>query len=95
MLLEASNVGGKIDVEKIPRPENVNLLKWVKVYPGFGVILTSSKNNSKKCIKILEDHGISASIVGKVIQEKRLFIGSNNKYIPVFDFLKDHISGKP
>jgi len=94
-LLEASNVGGKIDVEKIPRPENINLLKWVKVYPGFGVILTSSKNNSKKCIKILEDHGISASIVGKVIQEKRLFIGSNNKYIPVFDFLRDHISGKP
>ena len=95
MLLEASNVGGKIDIEKIPRPENINLLKWVKVYPGFGVVLTSSKSNSKKCIRILEDYGISASIVGKVIQEKRLYLGNNDKYIPVFDFSKDNISGKP
>ncbi len=95
MLLEASSVGGKIDIEKIPRPENVDLLKWVKVYPGFGVILTSSKSNSKKCVRILEDHGISASIVGKVIQEKCLYLGNNGKYIPVFDFSKDNISGKP
>lgn len=95
MLLEASNVGGKVDIEKIPRPENINLLKWIKAYPGFGMVLTSSKENSKKCIRILEDHGISASIVGKVIQEKRLFLGNDNNYIPVFDFSKDNISGKP
>jgi len=95
MLLEASNTGAKIDIGKIPKPEDINLLKWVKAYPGFGVVLTSNKSNSTKCIKILEDHGISASIVGKVIQQKQLLIGNNNEYIPVFDFLKENISGKP
>jgi len=95
MLLEASNVGGKIEIEKIPKPKDIEISRWIKIYPGFGMILTSSKDASKKCIKILEDHGISASIVGKVIQEKRLFIGTNDTYIPVFDFSKDNISGKP
>lgn len=95
MLLETSNVGGKIDVEKIPKPENIDLLKWVKAYPGFGMILTSNKDSSKKCLKIFEDHGVSASIVGKVISEKQLLVGNKNKYISVFDFSKDKISGKP
>lgn len=95
MLLEVSSVGGKIEIEKIPKPEDIETSEWIKIYPGFGMILTSSKDTSKKCVKILEDHGISASIVGKVIQQKFLFIGTKDIYVPVFDFSKDNISGKP
>ncbi|MHA1594481.1 MAG: methanogenesis marker 2 protein [Candidatus Baldrarchaeia archaeon] len=95
MLLEASQVGGYVYPDKIPIPENVSIYTWVKTYPGFGVVLTSPEDLANKCVKILEDHGISASIVGKVISDPLLLLKSDNEMAEVFNFSRDKISGRP
>ena len=40
MLIEVSNAGGVVDVEKIPVPENAELLQWLKSYPACGFVCT-------------------------------------------------------
>lgn len=73
MLLESSGVGGKVELNKIPRNEDVNWEEWLKSYPGAGFVLTAKEKNTEELINLLEEVSITASIVGEVISEKKNF----------------------
>jgi hypothetical protein len=94
MLLEASQVGGRVDVSSIPKPLNVDLEQWVKIYPGFGVIMTSKPNKSSRCLKIFRGAGVSAEIIGEVDDSKKLLIADKSEVCEVFNFEHDRLSGK-
>ncbi|OGS42443.1 MAG: hypothetical protein A3K67_02020, partial [Euryarchaeota archaeon RBG_16_62_10] len=40
MLLEASKVGGTVDIARMPRPPRVDLLQWLTAYQGCGFVVT-------------------------------------------------------
>ncbi|MGC9516607.1 MAG: methanogenesis marker 2 protein [Methanomicrobiales archaeon] len=93
MLLEASDVGAKVELEKIPRNENVNWEEWLKLYPGAGFVLTAEPDKVEECIKILEKVNITSNVVGEIIEEKKLYLSHNNEELIVFDFKKEDIMG--
>nr|MDO8132874.1 AIR synthase related protein [Candidatus Njordarchaeum guaymaensis] len=95
MLLDASNVGGEIDVAKIPKPPKVNIEDWLKAYPGFGVVLTARPENVDRCIAEFRKREINAGIVGKVGRSRRLFFKAGESSVQVFDFRVDRLSGRP
>ncbi|MEM1658408.1 MAG: methanogenesis marker 2 protein [Candidatus Jordarchaeales archaeon] len=95
MMLEASGVGGVVDVRAIPAPRGVEIERWVRAYPGFGVVLTSRQENAGKCVKIFEDRGVAASVVGEVTAGKKLLLTDGRREVEVFDFRVDSLSGKP
>lgn len=94
MLLEASQMGGRVDVSNIPKPSDMNLEQWVKMYPGFGVIMTSKPNNASKCLEIFRSVGVSAEIIGEVDDSKKLLITAESEVCEVFNFKYDRLSGK-
>lgn len=96
MLLEASQVGGWVDVSKVPKPVDMDLEQWVKMYPGFGVVLTSKPDNVMECLEIFRGVGVSAEIIGEVDASKKLFITDKDKsgVCEVFNFKHDKLSGK-
>lgn len=93
MLLEASGVGATVELEKIPRNENVEWDQWLKVYPGAGFVLTSPGNKANKCIKLLESVNITSSVCGEIIGEKKLFLTYGGQKEVLFDFKDDKIMG--
>ncbi len=64
MLLESSGVGGRVELNKIPRNEDVNWEEWLKSYPGAGFVLTAKEKNTEELINLLDEVSITASIVG-------------------------------
>lgn len=94
MLLEASQVGGSVNVLSIPKPADMDLEQWVRLYPGFGVVMTSKPDKASKCLEIFSGVGVSAEIIGEVDASKRLFITDENDTFEVFNFEKDRLSGK-
>ena len=94
MLLEASRVGGRVDVSRIPKPVDVELERWVKMYPGFGVVLTSKPGRALECLEIFREAGVSAEIVGEVDDSRRLSITDGREVCEVFNFESDRLSGK-
>ena len=92
MLLDASEKGGKIELDKIPMPKNVELEQWLRAYPGFGVVLTTS--NSSEVLKIMKDVNISASVIGKVTNTNKLLMTDKHEELEVFDFEQVSLSGK-
>lgn len=95
MMLEASGAGGVVDVRSIPIPEGVEAERWVRAYPGFGVVLTAKPENVDECIRIFEDKGVTASVIGEVTSTRKLFLTDGRREVEVFDFKVDSLSGKP
>ncbi len=93
MLLEASDVGASIQLEKIPRNESIPWDDWLKLYPGSGFVLTAPKENVNKCINLLEDVNITSKVVGDIIEDKIFYLSYNGQKEVLFDFYKDRITG--
>jgi len=85
MLLESSNVGAFVELEKIPRNTNVSWDEWLKSYPGAGFVLTAKEENIEDIIKLLEEVSITSSVVGEVIGEKKLYLNYKNEKMVLFD----------
>jgi putative methanogenesis marker protein 2 len=91
MLLETSKVGAFIDVEKIPAP--VDVVQFVKMYPGYGFILTVKEENLKKITSIFKDRSISVSTIGEITTEKKMILHYKKESGVLFDFEKEIICG--
>lgn len=93
MLLEASNVGADVEIEKIPRNENVEWDQWLKLYPGAGFVLTAREENVDRCIKLLESVNIKSAVIGDVIKDRKLYLTYNSEKGTLFNFDDDIIMG--
>lgn len=91
MLLETSKVGAHIEVEKIPAP--VDLVQFVKMYPGYGFILTVKEENISNVTSIFEDRHISVSTIGEITTEKKMVLHYKGERGILFDFEKEIICG--
>jgi selenophosphate synthetase-related protein len=93
MLLETSDLGATIELEKIPRNESIGWDQWLKLYPGAGFVLTSPEDKVKKCIELFENVNITASLCGEIIEEKKLYLTHKDQKKVLFDFKNDEILG--
>jgi AIR synthase-related protein len=65
MLLEASRLGGVIDVRAIPRPDDVLLEHWLMAFPSFGFLLSVSAEHADAVIGRFAARGIAAAVIGE------------------------------
>ncbi len=93
MLLEASEVGATVELEKIPRNSKIEWKDWLKVYPGSGFVLTAEEKNVEETIEMLENVNITSEVVGSIIEDKKLYLTHDNQKKIVFDFNHEIIMG--
>ncbi|MCL2687970.1 MAG: methanogenesis marker 2 protein [Methanobrevibacter sp.] len=91
MLLESSGVGASVNLNDIPRNENVNWDDWLKSYPGAGFVLTAKEKDVDELIEILKKVSIAASVVGEVIEEKKLYLSKDDEKLVLFDQSKNPV----
>lgn len=66
MLLECSGVGAQIDLDTVPRPEGVPLLRWLLSFPSFGYVLSVRPQQRLRVLERFAARGIAAARVGRV-----------------------------
>jgi len=93
MLLESSGKGGTIDVDKIPRPDDVDEIQWMLTYQGYGFALSCKPENSQRLIDLFKTVEVDAAVVGKVDDSRKLVLCSGGSSKTLFDFSKDIITG--
>ncbi len=91
MLLEVSNAGGVVDLEKIPSPDKAEMLQWLKSYPACGFVCTAE--NGREVVRIFEDHGLSAGVVGSVNSTMVFRLRFKGEDAVFFDFRTESILG--
>jgi len=93
MLLEASEVGARVEMESIPRNSSVDWVDWLRMYPGSGFVLTAKEERVGECLELLESVGIEASDAGEIIGERKLYLRSGDEEGVLFDLERDRIMG--
>ncbi|MGC1121309.1 MAG: AIR synthase related protein [Candidatus Methanofastidiosia archaeon] len=91
MLLETSRVGAVVDVESIPAP--VDVTTFVKMYPGYGFILSVNPVHVDEVAQIFRDREISVSIIGEITTQRKLELHYKEEKGILFDFEKEFICG--
>ncbi|BAU88847.1 AIR synthase related protein [Methylorubrum populi] len=64
MLLECSQVGAVIDLDAIPRPEDVPLTRWLTAFPSFGFLLSVRPDRTPAVLTRFAERGIAAATIG-------------------------------
>jgi selenophosphate synthetase-related protein len=103
MILETSNVGAVVELDRIPVPEGLKLIEWLKMYPGMGFIVTSPPDKVKEAEGVFIEGGLCAAAIGKVTKNRKLVIRSSSgmdegspakaEEAVLFEFEKDAVTG--
>ncbi|MFZ2471178.1 MAG: methanogenesis marker 2 protein [Methanothrix sp.] len=93
MLLETSRVGAVVDVEAIPVPAGLELASWLKMYPGMGFVVTAKPENAQAVLGVFERRGLTARVIGRVTQERKLVIRQGSEETVLFDLEKECVTG--
>lgn len=93
MLLETSNVGAAVDLDAIPIPSGLDLLSWLKMYPGMGFVVTSNKEKAGEVMEVFSHRGLTPAVIGRVDEDKKLIIRSGRDEVVLFDFAKECVTG--
>ncbi len=93
MLLETSKVGAVVDVEAIAVPEGLTLAGWLKMYPGMGFVVTTRPENQEKVLEVFTRRGLTATVIGRVTDGRKLIIRSGEEEAVLFDLARECVTG--
>ena len=93
MLLESSRAGAVVDLDKIPKPEGMEMVAWQKMYPGMGFVVTTPAAKAEEVAGIFRGRGLTSAVIGRVTEKRRLLIESNAEKAVLFDFEAETITG--
>lgn len=93
MLLETSRVGAVVDVDAIAVPTGMDLAAWLKMYPGMGFVVTVRPENVAEVREVFESRGLTARVIGRVTEERKLVIRSGEEQMVLFDLERDCVTG--
>lgn len=64
MLLATSGVGATLQLDALPRPEGVDLERWLLSFPSYGYLLTATPENVAEICRRFADQGLACAPVG-------------------------------
>lgn len=87
MLLEASRLGGWLDVNAIPRPHSVSLERWLVAFPSFGYLISTKMENVDSVVAKFMRSGIAAAAIGRADESQvvRLLDGDHETVLWRFE----------
>lgn len=94
MLLECSKVGATIDVDAIPRPAGVPLLRWLTSFPSFGFVLSVRLEALGEVLTRFSARDIACNVVGQVDDSRTLVLRQGDDRQLLWDLNSDAFIGE-
>ena len=93
MLFECSGVGGVIDPALVPRPEGVDLGRWLMSFPSFGFLLSVAPDQTEAVVSRFAARGVVAARIGAVEPGHVLRLRDGADDVTVWDFAEAPLIG--
>jgi len=89
MLLECSGAGAVIDLDAIPRPADVPLLRWLTSFPSYGFVLSVRPDNVDAVIARFTERGLAAASIGRVDATRALVLRQGRETELLWDLARE------
>lgn len=93
IMMENSGKGAVIDCSSVPKPESITLRDWLLCFQSYGFVLAVAPQCTEKVISMFAKQGITARIIGEVLEEPSIRVQQDEKVQVLFDFEKESITG--
>jgi uncharacterized protein len=93
MLAECSGVAIDIDLATVPRPEGVDITRWLLTFPSFGYILAAKPEDVAETIARFTERGIAAAAVGAIRPGTQVRVGAAGRHETIWDFATTPLTG--
>ncbi len=85
-LLEVAGCGAVLDVDRLPRPDGVSALRWLRTFPSFGFLLATTAEHADAACAVFERHGLACTPCGHFDDSRALQLESGRQRATVWDF---------
>ncbi|WP_244259670.1 AIR synthase-related protein, partial [Paraburkholderia phenazinium] len=79
MLLEASQVGARIDLDAVPRPEGVDFDRWLAAFPSYGFLLSVREARVAQVVERFVARGLACAPIGVVDASRELVLAEGGE----------------
>ncbi len=86
MLIESSQCGAILDLDRIVSPENIELETWLTSFPSYGFLLAISKNYLEQVTEKFNTESIDCFAIGEITNSSQLIIHSQETESIFWDF---------
>jgi len=93
VMMENSGTGAVIDLEAIPLPQGLDLGSWIIAFQSFGFVLSVPAHHSRAVLGLFGERAIHAAVVGRVTEERRVFLKAGAESRLLFDLDREKITG--
>ncbi len=92
-MIELAGCGATIDLDRLPKPGDTPLERWLVTFPTFGFVLAATAETSAAACAAFTDRGLAASVCGSFDAARRLHIASGGEGVTVWDLAKEPLTG--
>lgn len=95
MLLECGGQGVTVDLDAVPTPPGVPLVRWLNCFPSFGFLLCVPRGREDECVAAFAERDLAAAVVGTLDDtgELALCLGDERATVLRLDELR--VTGLP
>jgi uncharacterized protein len=93
MMLEASGVGAVLDLDRVPRPDGVDLPAWLATFPSFGFVFAAPPEGTGAVLALLRERGIACERAGRVDASSQLRLASGGHDAVLWDLARQPFTG--
>jgi selenophosphate synthetase-related protein len=93
MLLEWSELGVAVDLDRIPCPAGVAMSDWLMCFPAYGFLLCAPPERTADCLAPFHSRGLEAAVVGEIDETGVLALRSGSLDANVLDFATSTVTG--
>lgn len=96
MLLECSGVGAIVDLDAIPRPEGVPLLRWLTAFPSYGFLLSVRPEQAAAVRQRFLARSLTCEVIGEVKAVRQLIVQQGPEWALLWNLAEQpFIQGAP
>lgn len=93
MLLEASNCGAVLDLDRVPCPEGLSPDRWLISFPSYGFLLSVSPNHAATVQAQFQQQDLVCEQIGTVKAGSKLVLRSQAESIDFWDLSQQKLTG--
>ncbi len=93
MLLEPTGCGAEIDLDRLPRPADGDLLRWLQAFPSFGFLLSLNPEDWDPGQAAFAAQGLSCAQIGSVNASAQLDVRQAGQVATFWDLASTPFTG--
>ncbi len=92
-LIEAAGCGAVLDLERLPRPREVPLERWLVTFPSFGFLLAVPPEHAADAAEPFARRGLVCAECGRLDDSGVLRLAAADREAPVWDIGREPFTG--